>query len=125
MLTHVLRTSEHVAVGQRIESRVGGGTRDRVAAEGAAEPAGRNAIHDLGAPGDSRQRHATAQRLAGHEQVRLDAPVLDGPQRSRAACARLDLVVHVDDSVLVADPLELSDELLWHRDEAALALYRF
>src|SRR3954447_10945527 len=118
MLTHVLRASEHVAVRQRIVSRIGGSTRDRVAAEGAAEPAGRNAIHDLGAPGDSRQRHATAQRLAGHEQVGLDAPVLDGPQRSGAARACLYLVVDVDDPVLLADPLELPDELLWHRDEA-------
>src|SRR4051794_3582684 len=116
MLTHVLRTSEHVAVRQRVQSRVGGSTGERVAAEGAAQPTGRNAVHDLGAPGDSRQRHATAQRLAGHEQVRLDAPVLDGPQRSGAACACLYLVVDVDDPVLLADPLELTDELLWHRD---------
>src|SRR5439155_230412 len=83
----------------------------RVAADRAAQPARRHTVHDLCAPGDRRQRHAAAERLAGYEQVGLDAPLLDCPEGAGAADAGLHLVVDVDDAVLLADRLERADEV--------------
>ena len=49
----------------RIEDRERRRTRERVAAERAAEAAGRDCVHHLGASGDGRERQAAAERLAG------------------------------------------------------------
>src|SRR3954453_12040991 len=93
---HVLRLLEHVAVHERVEGGVRGRAGQRVAAERAAQPAGRNRIHDFGTPGYGGERHAAAERLAGYQQVGLDVPVFDCPQRACASGAGLHLVVYVD-----------------------------
>src|SRR4051794_37590715 len=57
---------------ERVEDRYRGGAREGIAAERAAEPAGRDCVHDLRAAGDAGEREAAAECLARHEQVRLD-----------------------------------------------------
>ena len=108
-----------------LEHRHGSGAGDGVAAEGAAEPAGVDGVHHLGAAGHRGERHPATERLAGDEQIRLDSlVVLDRPHRPRPGAARLDLVVHVEDPVLAAERLEAGRVVRGHRDEAALALHR-
>ena len=96
---------------------------DRVPAERAAEPAGLGRVHQLGAAGDRGQRQPAAERLAGHEQVGLDAVVLDRPDGPGAADAGLHLVVDVDGSVLAAELQQPRGEVLGQRDEPAFALH--
>ena len=98
------RLRQELRLGDRVEHGDRRGAGERVAAEGAAEPTGRNGVHQLGAARDGGERQAAADRLAGDEQVRLDAlVVLDRPHLPRAPDARLDLVVDVEDPVLAAD----------------------
>ncbi len=68
------------------------------------------------------ERQAAAERLAGDEQVRLDAVVLDRPDGPGAAAAGLHLVVDVEDPVRVEQLLKPPREIGRHRDEAALSL---
>src|SRR4029453_5867554 len=64
------------------------------------------------------------ERLARDEQVGLDAVMLDRPDRARATDAGLDLVVHVERSMLAAELEQPGGEVLGERDEPALALHR-
>ena len=86
-----------------VEHGARGGARDRVAAERAAEPAGSRRVHQLRAARDAGERQPAAERLAGDEQVGLDAVVLDRPDRPGPADAGLHLVVDVEDPVPVAE----------------------
>ena len=108
---------------QRIEHGERRSARDRVAGEGAAQPAGWYRVHHLGATRHRREWQAPAERLAADEQVGLRVVVLDRPDRPGAAAARLHLVVHVEDPVLVEQLLQALREVGRHRDEAALALH--
>ena len=87
-------------------------------------PPGGDGVHDLGAAGDAGERQSAAERLAGDEQVGLDAVVLDRPQRPGAADAGLHLVVDVEDPVLARRSPAARREVGRHGDEAALALHR-
>src|SRR5581483_6903837 len=109
---------------QRVEDRDRGGARHRVAAEGAAEAAGRHGVDHLGPAGDGCERQPAAERLAGDEQIWLDLVVLDRPDRAGAAAARLHLVVDVEDPVVVEELSQTPREVGRHGDEAALALHR-
>jgi hypothetical protein len=61
------------------------------------------------------QRHgahgheAAGERLGRQQHVRLDVPVLDGPEAPRASHARLDLVGHEERAVLVAQASGLAE----------------
>ena len=110
-------------LGQRIEHCAGGCARDRVPAEGPAQPSGLRCVHQLRLPGHRRKRKPAAESLAGNEQVRLDADVRDRPEWPRPPAAGLHLVGDVQDAVPVAEPPQRADELLRHRDEATLALH--
>ncbi len=98
--------------------------RERIAPERAPEPTGMRSVHHLGPAGDARERQPAAERLPRDDEVRLNAVVLDRPDRPRAADARLHLVVDVEDAVRREQLLEPSREVVGHRDEAALALHR-
>src|SRR5439155_25607992 len=82
-----------------VEDRDRSGARDRIAAERAAEAAGRDRVEKLGPAGDARERQPAAERLPRDEQVRLRVVVLDRPDVACAADAALDLVVDVEDPV--------------------------
>ena len=56
-------------------------------------------VHHLRAPGDAGEGEAAAERLPGDDEIRLDAVVLDRPDRPGAADARLHLVVDIEDAV--------------------------
>src|SRR5581483_4788283 len=60
-------------LGERVEDRRGGGARERIAAEGAAEASRRHRIHQLRTSRDGRERQAAAEGLPGDDQVGLDA----------------------------------------------------
>src|SRR6476469_624110 len=83
--------------GERVEDRDRRRAREWVAAERATEAAGRDGVHDLGATRHAGEWQPAAEGLAGDEQVGLDAPVLDRPDRAGAAAAGLHLVVDVQD----------------------------
>ena len=67
--------------GELVEDGDRGGGGDGIAAEGAAEAAGRYRVHQLRLAGDRGERQAAAERLAGDDQVGLDAELLDRPHR--------------------------------------------
>src|SRR5439155_1832580 len=96
-----------------------------IASEGAAETARLRRIHHLGSARDRREREPAAERLAGDEEVRLDAVVLDRPHGPRAAHPALDLVGNIEGAMLGAELLEPARKVGRHRDEAALALDGF
>src|SRR6185436_7035828 len=71
-LSELVGTPAELVARDLIEYDQGRGARERVAAEGAAETAGRHGVHDLPRPGDAREREAPAERLAGDKEVGLD-----------------------------------------------------
>src|SRR5919199_1380171 len=119
----LLGAPPELRLGNRVEDGRRGGAGDRVAAEGAAEAARGDGVHELGPAGDSGERKAAADRLPGDEKVRLGVVVLDRPYRTGAADAALHLVVDVEDPVAVAEPAQALREVGRHGDEAALALH--
>jgi hypothetical protein len=64
-----------------------------------------------------------AERLAGDDQVGLDAIVLDRPHRPGAPATGLHLVVDIEDLVPVAMLFQRVHEFRRHRNEAALTLH--
>ena len=92
----------NASVGQHLaERRAGGGQRQRVARQRAADPADvrivdrdrvRDALGDLRTEAVRRRRDAAADRLADHDDVRLEAP-----QAGRATGPGADGVRLVDD----------------------------
>src|SRR5439155_496506 len=82
-----------------LQDRKRGGAGHRVAAERAAQTAGRDRVHHLCPPGHTRERQPAAERLAGDQQVGLDPVVLDGPDGARAPHPGLHLVVDVENPV--------------------------
>ena len=98
------------------------GARERVAAEGAAQPARLHGIDDLRRPGDGRQREAAAQRLPRDEEVGLDPVLLDRPDGPGTTDAALHLVGDEQDPVAAEQLLKPLREVGRHRDESALAL---
>src|SRR5579862_3691391 len=111
--------------GERVEHRDRRGARERIAAERAPEPAGADRVHDLRAARDRRERQPASDRLAGDEQIGLDAEVFDRPDRAGASTAGLHLVGDEQDPVLVEKGAKAFEEAPGHRDEPALALDRF
>ena len=97
---------------------------ERVPAEGAAEAAGRDGVDDLRRSGDAGERKPAAERLAGDEEIGLDAVVLDRPDRPGPSDSGLHLVVHVEDPVALAELLQPRGKVERHVHEAALALHR-
>ena len=89
--------------GELVERRQHGGAAERVGAPGV----GAFAVVEAGeqvAPADRRRdRHAVAQALAEHDDVRLQAVGLEGEQVAGAAEVRLHLVEDEDDVVLAAE----------------------
>ena len=69
-----------------------GGARDRVAAVGAAEPAGVHRVHDLGATGDAGERQPAGDALRRGDEVGHHALVLAGEQVAGPGEPGLDLV---------------------------------
>ena len=75
--------------------------------------------------GDDRaERHAAGDALGQADDVRLDAPVLDGEHLAGAAHAGLHFVGDQQDAVLVAQLAQLAMELRRRHEVAAFALDR-
>ena len=84
---------------EQVDRRERGGAGDRVAAVGGAVRAGPPRLEQV-RPGDHRaERHPGRDALGGQQDVRLDAPVLDGPHLAGPPGARLDLVGDEQDAV--------------------------
>ena len=108
-----------------VEDRERGGARERVPAERASEPSGRDGVHDLGAARDACEREAAADRLPEDRQVRLGARVLlDRPHRPGPPDSGLHLVTHPQDPVLAAELVQTRRIVRRQREEPALALHR-
>ena len=58
---------------QLVDHRESGRAGDGITAEGAAEPADMDRVHQLGTAGHCGERKASAEGLPADEQVRLDA----------------------------------------------------
>src|SRR5918911_4487314 len=82
-----------------------------------------DSVHELRLAAHRRKGEASAERLPRHEQVGLHLEVLDRPDATGPAAAALHFVGDVHDAVLLAELPQASDELAWHRDEAAFALH--
>ena len=105
----------------------GCGAGERVAAERAADRAGRRSFHDFLTRDDGRERHAGGDGFRRCDDIRLDTrflPIFGSEHASRAAEAGLDFVCHEQDALLVADLADGLDPLDWRGDEAAFALQR-
>ena len=100
---------------------------ERVAAERAADRAGRRSFHDFLTRDDGRERHAGGDGFRRCDDIRLDTrflPIFGSEHASRAAEAGLDFVCHEQDALLVADLADGLDPLDRRGDEAAFALQR-
>ncbi len=91
---------------EEIEHGERGGAGYRVAAIGASQCAGRRRVHDVGAPNHAAQGHTRRQRLGDNHQVGLNPVMIDGKHAARAAEARLNLVGHEQDIMLLAERFE-------------------
>src|SRR6266545_296531 len=76
----------------------------------------------LARPDAGQRIEAVGQRLAEHDDVGLDAEMLDRPQLAGAEETHLDLVDHQQDAVAVQHLLELDEEILRRNYVAAGAL---
>ena len=74
----VVSAGEQLLVFEHIEHCERGGARERIAGKCAAQTARAGSVHYFGAPGDSRQWQASAQRLRGNDDVRFDSVVFAG-----------------------------------------------
>ena len=101
-----------------------GGARDRVAAVGPAEPTDVDGVHQVGAPGDGRQRQPAGDALGGGHQVGDHALVVGGEPVAGAAEAGLDLVGDEHHVVARAPLRQGRQEAARGHDEPALALDR-
>ena len=81
-------TAEELGLANGLEDGDGGGAREGIAAKRSAQPSGGHSVHQLGAAGDGGKGKPAAERLAGDEEIGLDAvEVLDCPHRPRPADA--------------------------------------
>ena len=110
--------------GEGVERHDGGRAGHRVAAIGAAQPAGVGGVHDLGATGDRRQRQPAGDGFATDDDVGRHAVVLDREQPPGAAHAGLHLVGDVEHAVFAAARAQVLGKARRQRQEAALALHR-
>src|SRR5258706_12880513 len=90
---------------------------DGVSAECAAQRTRPQRVEEVGAPGDRTDREAGTERLAGHEQIRRHAAVLDREHAAGARHARLDLVGDEQDVVTAADRGDALQEARRRDDE--------
>ena len=110
---------------ERIERDQGRRAGDRVAAVGAAQAAGVGGVHDLGAAGHRRQRHAGGDRFAADQQIGHQIVVLNRKQLAGAAHAGLHLVGDIEHAVLGAARAQVRGKARRQGQEAALALHGF
>ena len=82
-------------------------------------------VHDLGAAGDTGQRHTVGDALGGHDEIRLDTFVFAREHRPGAREPGLDLVGDEHDIVLAAPIQQRRQEAVGGHDEAALTLDGF
>ena len=109
---------------EQVDRREGGGAGDRVAAVRRAVGARPPRLEQVRAGDHGAERHARRDALGSQEDVRLHAPVFDGPHLAGPARARLDLVGDEQDAVLVADVAQALEEAVLGDEVAALALDR-
>ena len=88
---------------ERIENCKPGFARQRIPSERAAQAAGAGRIHYLGAPGDSGQRQAAAERFRSNDNVGLNPITLAREQSSGAPKTALHFVGDKQDAMLVTD----------------------
>ena len=103
----------------------GGGAGHGVAAEGAADGAGGDGLHNLFPGHDGADGHTSGDGLGGGQNVGLDAgfgPVLGGEHPAGTAEAALHFVGDEEDAVVVADLPQGLHPFNGSGDEAALAL---
>ena len=80
-------------------------------------------VHHLRPPGDAGEGEATAERLPGHDEIRLDPVMLDRPDGAGATYAGLHLVVDIEDAVRRKQLLQPTGEVEGHWNEATLSLH--
>ena len=101
---------DELLLGEDVEDGARGCERDRVPDERAADRTRVRVVHDLRPSDHSRERQAARDRLRDEHEVGLDVEVLHREHAGRSPEARLHLVRHEDDAVLVADPAQALDE---------------
>ena len=114
----------HQPLLQQAHRGLGSGAGHRVAAIGAPVATHQPFFHQRPRRGDARQRQARSQPLGHDEDVRRQAKVLHGKKLARAAKARLHLVGHQQDAVLVADLAQAGQEGWRRHHVATLAQHR-
>ena len=87
----------------------------------AAESTDCGRVHNLGATGDSGDRHAAAERFRHRDEVGLDAEVFGREPFAGARESGLNLVGDEEDAVLAADGVERLEIVARRNDEAAFA----
>ena len=111
----------HQSVLEQVERRQTRGACDRVAAESAAVRPGRPA-HLLRARDERAERKPGRDALGQADDVRLDTPVLDGQEVTRATHPRLDLIRDEKDAVPGGQLPQARQEVVRWNQVAALAL---
>eukprot|EP01136_Pigoraptor_vietnamica_P035616 Opistho-1_new@101189 len=115
------RVVEKALLLEHVERRNGRGARDRVAGVRAALAARGRLRHDVLARDNAGEGKARRESLGHDENVGDDVEVLDRKHVARASKARLDLVAHEQNVVLLANLLDARDEVGRRVDVAALA----
>lgn len=117
--------AREVFVEDHIESFLGDGTGERIAAEGAAVIAGAKEAEDGLLGDDSRDRvEAAAEGFSEDHDIGFDLVVFVAKELSCATEADLDLVGDQEDTVLVADLADTAQVAFRRDDHTAFALDR-
>ena len=109
---------------EELDGRERRGAGDRIATVGRAMCPRAPRLEELGAGDHGAEGHARRDALGGEQDVRLHAPVLDGPHLPGPTGAGLDLVGDEQAAVLVADAAQALEEAVLRDDVPALALDR-
>ncbi len=126
LIAQLLAARRELLVVHHVDHGVRGGHGHGVARVGAAQAAGGRGVHDLGAAGHGRQRHARGQRFGDGHEVGQHSGLLEKmfhrEQLAGAAEAGLHLVGDEHDAVLVAQCAQPLHRLGLNDVEATLAL---
>ena len=115
---------DEVVLLHRLDRGQGRSTGDGVAAVRAAEAAGVDGVHDVGATGEAGERHPPRDALGGRDEVGDDPLVVAREPVAAAAEAGLHLVGDEQDAVVAAPLRQRREEAGRRHDETALPLDR-
>src|SRR5262249_23246430 len=112
---------QQISLLKHIQHRIRGRARNRITGERPSQSTRARSIHNLGAPGNRRQRQPAPQRLCSHNNVRLDPVMLARENLARPSKSALYFIRDEQPTVLAANLHHDRKEFGWWGYKAAFS----